>query len=153
MWGKMILLEEGIKAVLRLALLFQNVFYCKFIANHFRAFDIIEAPLMRLRLPPHFLYCITVFPRWLGIKSITHPHTAQLDKWPPLCCQSAWPSVFTVELISFCLAVSGYKQKDAEGKDRTVFDIPIFTEEFLNHSKGKRAPSQPAVFLKMIICF
>lgn len=28
-------------------------------------------------------------------------------------------------------------QKDAEGKDRTVFDIPIFTEEFLNHSKGK----------------
>uniref|UniRef100_A0A3Q2CDS3 High mobility group protein 20A n=1 Tax=Cyprinodon variegatus TaxID=28743 RepID=A0A3Q2CDS3_CYPVA len=26
-------------------------------------------------------------------------------------------------------------QKDAEGKDRTVFDIPIFTEEFLNHSK------------------
>lgn len=30
------------------------------------------------------------------------------------------------------------KQKDAEGKDRTVFDIPIFTEEFLNHSKGKK---------------
>ncbi|XP_069019077.1 high mobility group protein 20A isoform X3 [Embiotoca jacksoni] len=27
-------------------------------------------------------------------------------------------------------------EKDAEGKDRTVFDIPIFTEEFLNHSKG-----------------
>ncbi|KAJ0069931.1 hypothetical protein NL108_016662, partial [Boleophthalmus pectinirostris] len=29
--------------------------------------------------------------------------------------------------------------KDIEGKDRTVFDIPIFTEEFLNHSKGKSA--------------
>lgn len=27
-------------------------------------------------------------------------------------------------------------QKDTECKDRTVFDIPIFTEEFLNHSKG-----------------
>ncbi|XP_075326479.1 high mobility group protein 20A isoform X4 [Odontesthes bonariensis] len=31
------------------------------------------------------------------------------------------------------------KQKDAEGKDRTVFDIPIFTEEFLNHSKAREA--------------
>uniref|UniRef100_A0AAQ4Q4F5 High mobility group protein 20A n=1 Tax=Gasterosteus aculeatus aculeatus TaxID=481459 RepID=A0AAQ4Q4F5_GASAC len=29
--------------------------------------------------------------------------------------------------------------KDAEGKDRTVFDIPIFTEEFLNHSKAREA--------------
>lgn len=29
-------------------------------------------------------------------------------------------------------------QKDAEGKVRTVFDIPIFTEEFLNHSKGQQ---------------
>uniref|UniRef100_A0A3B3I4Z0 High mobility group protein 20A n=1 Tax=Oryzias latipes TaxID=8090 RepID=A0A3B3I4Z0_ORYLA len=28
-------------------------------------------------------------------------------------------------------------EKDVEGKDRTVFDIPIFTEEFLNHSKGE----------------
>lgn len=30
-------------------------------------------------------------------------------------------------------------EKDAEGKDRTVFDIPIFTEEFLNHSKAREA--------------
>ncbi|XP_058502347.1 high mobility group protein 20A isoform X3 [Solea solea] len=29
--------------------------------------------------------------------------------------------------------------EDAEGKDRTVFDIPIFTEEFLNHSKAREA--------------
>ncbi|XP_028843651.1 high mobility group protein 20A isoform X2 [Denticeps clupeoides] len=28
---------------------------------------------------------------------------------------------------------------DAEGKDRSVFDIPIFTEEFLNHSKAREA--------------
>ncbi|XP_033824289.1 high mobility group protein 20A [Periophthalmus magnuspinnatus] len=30
-------------------------------------------------------------------------------------------------------------EKDIEGKDRTVFDIPIFTEEFLNHSKAREA--------------
>ncbi|XP_031421156.1 high mobility group protein 20A isoform X3 [Clupea harengus] len=30
-------------------------------------------------------------------------------------------------------------EKDAEGKDRSVFDIPIFTEEFLNHSKSREA--------------
>ncbi|XP_019748890.1 high mobility group protein 20A isoform X1 [Hippocampus comes] len=30
-------------------------------------------------------------------------------------------------------------EKDSEGKDRTVFDIPIFTEEFLNHSKAREA--------------
>ncbi|XP_054623464.1 high mobility group protein 20A isoform X1 [Dunckerocampus dactyliophorus] len=30
-------------------------------------------------------------------------------------------------------------EKDAEGKDRSVFDIPIFTEEFLNHSKAREA--------------
>ncbi|XP_053741551.1 high mobility group protein 20A isoform X3 [Synchiropus splendidus] len=29
--------------------------------------------------------------------------------------------------------------EDTEGKDRTVFDIPIFTEEFLNHSKAREA--------------
>uniref|UniRef100_A0A8C9VAG9 High mobility group protein 20A n=1 Tax=Scleropages formosus TaxID=113540 RepID=A0A8C9VAG9_SCLFO len=29
--------------------------------------------------------------------------------------------------------------KDAEGKERSVFDIPIFTEEFLNHSKAREA--------------
>lgn len=34
-------------------------------------------------------------------------------------------------------SASAYQQKDTEGKDRTVFDIPIFTEEFLNHSKGE----------------
>lgn len=27
-------------------------------------------------------------------------------------------------------------EKEAEVKERSVFDIPIFTEEFLNHSKG-----------------
>lgn len=27
-------------------------------------------------------------------------------------------------------------QKETEVKERSVFDIPIFTEEFLNHSKG-----------------
>lgn len=37
----------------------------------------------------------------------------------------------------FPLCASAYQQKDTEGKDRTVFDIPIFTEEFLNHSKGE----------------
>ncbi|XP_069046718.1 high mobility group protein 20A isoform X4 [Lepisosteus oculatus] len=30
-------------------------------------------------------------------------------------------------------------EKDAEGKERSVFDIPIFTEEFLNHSKAREA--------------
>lgn len=35
------------------------------------------------------------------------------------------------------LCAMAYQQKDTEGKDRTVFDIPIFTEEFLNHSKGE----------------
>ncbi|TRY65153.1 hypothetical protein DNTS_002034 [Danionella cerebrum] len=30
-------------------------------------------------------------------------------------------------------------QKDLEVKDRSVFDIPIFTEEFLNHSKAREA--------------
>ncbi|XP_016334428.1 high mobility group protein 20A-like, partial [Sinocyclocheilus anshuiensis] len=30
-------------------------------------------------------------------------------------------------------------QKDLEIKDRSVFDIPIFTEEFLNHSKAREA--------------
>ncbi|XP_051918146.1 high mobility group protein 20A isoform X3 [Hippocampus zosterae] len=29
--------------------------------------------------------------------------------------------------------------EESEGKDRTVFDIPIFTEEFLNHSKAREA--------------
>uniref|UniRef100_A0A8C4ZJV2 High mobility group protein 20A n=1 Tax=Gadus morhua TaxID=8049 RepID=A0A8C4ZJV2_GADMO len=29
--------------------------------------------------------------------------------------------------------------KDVEGKERSVFDIPIFTEEFLNHSKAREA--------------
>ncbi|XP_029909984.1 high mobility group protein 20A isoform X7 [Myripristis murdjan] len=29
--------------------------------------------------------------------------------------------------------------EDTEGKDRSVFDIPIFTEEFLNHSKAREA--------------
>lgn len=40
----------------------------------------------------------------------------------------------------FCISVRPFQmcvQKDAECKDRTVFDIPIFTEEFLNHSKGE----------------
>uniref|UniRef100_A0A3Q2GNV6 High mobility group 20A n=1 Tax=Cyprinodon variegatus TaxID=28743 RepID=A0A3Q2GNV6_CYPVA len=31
------------------------------------------------------------------------------------------------------------QEKQKEGKDRTVFDIPIFTEEFLNHSKAREA--------------
>ncbi|XP_077567460.1 high mobility group protein 20A isoform X3 [Stigmatopora nigra] len=30
-------------------------------------------------------------------------------------------------------------EKDTECKDRTVFDIPIFTEEFLNHSKTRES--------------
>uniref|UniRef100_A0A8C7DRF0 High mobility group protein 20A n=1 Tax=Oncorhynchus kisutch TaxID=8019 RepID=A0A8C7DRF0_ONCKI len=30
-------------------------------------------------------------------------------------------------------------EKDTEGKERSVFDIPIFTEEFLNHSKAREA--------------
>ncbi|XP_065147532.1 high mobility group protein 20A isoform X1 [Paramisgurnus dabryanus] len=30
-------------------------------------------------------------------------------------------------------------EKDLEIKDRSVFDIPIFTEEFLNHSKAREA--------------
>ncbi|MGH0119077.1 UNVERIFIED_CONTAM: hypothetical protein FKN15_052278 [Acipenser sinensis] len=30
-----------------------------------------------------------------------------------------------------------FPQKDTEGKERSVFDIPIFTEEFLNHSKAR----------------
>lgn len=29
--------------------------------------------------------------------------------------------------------------EDGEGKERSVFDIPIFTEEFLNHSKAREA--------------
>ncbi|KAJ7998264.1 hypothetical protein DPEC_G00220830 [Dallia pectoralis] len=28
-------------------------------------------------------------------------------------------------------------EKDGEGKEKSVFDIPIFTEEFLNHSKAR----------------
>lgn len=59
-------------------------FYCRFIANHFRAFEVLATLLMKLLLRPHFLNCITVFPLWPGMKSITHPPTAQLDKWPPL---------------------------------------------------------------------
>lgn len=43
----------------------------------------------------------------------------------------------------FPLCTSAYKQKDTEGKDRTVFDIPIFTEEFLNHSKGEDLQHPP----------
>ncbi|XP_019895737.2 high mobility group protein 20A isoform X2 [Esox lucius] len=30
-------------------------------------------------------------------------------------------------------------EKDTEGKEKSVFDIPIFTEEFLNHSKAREA--------------
>lgn len=30
-------------------------------------------------------------------------------------------------------------EKDMDGKDMSVFDIPIFTEEFLNHSKAREA--------------
>ncbi|KAK6318610.1 hypothetical protein J4Q44_G00119010 [Coregonus suidteri] len=30
-------------------------------------------------------------------------------------------------------------EKDTESKERSVFDIPIFTEEFLNHSKAREA--------------
>ncbi|XP_043933154.1 high mobility group protein 20A isoform X2 [Protopterus annectens] len=30
-------------------------------------------------------------------------------------------------------------EKEADGKEKTVFDIPIFTEEFLNHSKAREA--------------
>ncbi|XP_015258363.1 PREDICTED: high mobility group protein 20A-like isoform X2 [Cyprinodon variegatus] len=37
------------------------------------------------------------------------------------------------------VASEALHEKDAEGKDRTVFDIPIFTEEFLNHSKAREA--------------
>ncbi|AWP08029.1 putative pseudopodium-enriched atypical kinase 1 [Scophthalmus maximus] len=37
------------------------------------------------------------------------------------------------------VANESHHEKDAEGKDRTVFDIPIFTEEFLNHSKAREA--------------
>ncbi|KAK0140428.1 High mobility group protein 20A [Merluccius polli] len=32
-----------------------------------------------------------------------------------------------------------HHEKDGEGKERSVFDIPIFTEEFLNHSKAREA--------------
>lgn len=82
---------------------------------------------------------LSVFPPWPGIKSITPTHDREWDKWPPLTvCQAVWPNVSQF-LISFCF-VFGHKQKDAEGKDRTVFDIPIFTEEFLNHSKGRSCP-------------
>ncbi|KAM4766381.1 high mobility group protein 20A isoform 2-T9 [Cyanocitta cristata] len=31
------------------------------------------------------------------------------------------------------------KRKEADTKERSVFDIPIFTEEFLNHSKAREA--------------
>ncbi|KAM9808118.1 high mobility group protein 20A [Neosynchiropus ocellatus] len=37
------------------------------------------------------------------------------------------------------VANEAHLEKDSEGKDRTVFDIPIFTEEFLNHSKAREA--------------
>ncbi|KAG5273315.1 hypothetical protein AALO_G00150020 [Alosa alosa] len=37
------------------------------------------------------------------------------------------------------VASESLHEKDAEGKDRSVFDIPIFTEEFLNHSKSREA--------------
>jgi len=37
------------------------------------------------------------------------------------------------------VANEGLHDKDTEGKDRSVFDIPIFTEEFLNHSKAREA--------------
>lgn len=40
-------------------------------------------------------------------------------------------------MCDLCKRVCACVQKDAECKDRTVFDIPIFTEEFLNHSKGE----------------
>ncbi|XP_035498689.2 high mobility group protein 20A isoform X2 [Scophthalmus maximus] len=41
--------------------------------------------------------------------------------------------------IGHQVANESHHEKDAEGKDRTVFDIPIFTEEFLNHSKAREA--------------
>ncbi len=87
-WGRMMLSFRGrniqVEPALYLVLLLWKILYCKFIANHFRAFDVLAALLMELLLHPHFLNCIGVFPLWLGMKSITHPPTAQLDKWPPL---------------------------------------------------------------------
>lgn len=77
-------------------------FYCKCIAYHFRAFDIFASLLMKLLLPPHFLNCITVFPPWPGMKSITHPPTAQLDKWPPLSV-SLCGQMFSLLCLSFSL--------------------------------------------------
>ncbi|XP_030222466.1 high mobility group protein 20A isoform X2 [Gadus morhua] len=37
------------------------------------------------------------------------------------------------------VTIDNHHEKDVEGKERSVFDIPIFTEEFLNHSKAREA--------------
>ncbi|KAG7454093.1 hypothetical protein MATL_G00263780 [Megalops atlanticus] len=37
------------------------------------------------------------------------------------------------------IAHESLPEKDTEGKERSVFNIPIFTEEFLNHSKVREA--------------
>lgn len=39
-------------------------------------------------------------------------------------------------LFKINCSVTLHSQKETEVKERSVFDIPIFTEEFLNHSKG-----------------
>lgn len=100
---------------------------------------------------PHFLNCITVFPLWPGMKSINRPPTAQPDKLPPLAVSLCGQMFPLFSLSPFHITVSGYLQKDAEGKDRTVFDIPIFTEEFLNHSKGKE-PEHSQLSCWEILC-
>ncbi|XP_056596084.1 high mobility group protein 20A isoform X1 [Triplophysa dalaica] len=52
----------------------------------------------------------------------------------------------TISCLSISLSDAGrqapgesHHEKDLEIKDRSVFDIPIFTEEFLNHSKAREA--------------
>ncbi|XP_037689263.1 high mobility group protein 20A isoform X1 [Choloepus didactylus] len=50
----------------------------------------------------------------------------------------------TSEILSTCPLIllvrnMTYLMKETEVKERSVFDIPIFTEEFLNHSKAREA--------------
>lgn len=84
----------------------KHIFLANLLQTISEPFDIVAAQLMKLLLPPHFLNCITEFPLWPRMKSITHPPTAWLDKWPPLaatlCCQAV--SLFSVS-PSFLLSL------------------------------------------------
>lgn len=126
-----------VKPVLYLVLLLWNTFSCKFIANRSKAFDIIAAQLMKLLPPSHFLNCVTVFPLWPGMKSITHPPTAQLDKWPPLTVSLFCQMVSLLSLSSSFLPSLALNRRMQKGRTELCLIYRSLQRSFSTTAKVK----------------